>query len=142
MLNRLLQKLKTEVPRTDPAAQQRLAAAVLLFEMARADYDQQPSERAALREGLIRDFNVPEATADALVNQAETRAKDAVSLHDFVKTLNATMDLEGKRDLLQLLWKVAFADGKIDPHEEHLLRRLADLLHLSHADFIRGKLAN
>ena len=142
MLNRLLQKLKTEAPRTDPAAQQRLAAAVLLFEMARADYEQQPSEHDALRDGLIKDFGVPEATVDALLAQAEVRARHSVSLYEFVTMLNATMDLEGKRALLQLLWKVAFADGKIDPHEEHLLRRLADLLHLSHADFIRGKLAN
>jgi len=140
MLGRLLQKLKVEAPRSDPAEQQRLAAAVLLFEMARADFDHQPSERATLRDGLIREFGVPEATVDALLNQAEARAKDAVSLYEFVQALNKTMSVEKKRELLQLLWKVAYADGRVDPHEEALLRRLTDLLHLSHADFIRGKL--
>lgn len=142
MLARLLKKLKDEPRRTDPQAAARLAAAVLLLEVARADYDQQPAERAALRAGLIRDFGVAEATVDALLAQAEQRAKDSVSLFEFVQTLNATMDIERKRELLQLLWKVAYADGRIDAQEEHLLRRLADLLHLSHADFIRGKLAN
>ena len=62
------------------------------------------------------------------------------SLYDFVKTLNDTMAPDAKRGLLRLLWDVAHADGHVDPHEEHLIRQLADLLHLSHADFIRGKL--
>ena len=143
MFDRLLQRLKADPrPHDDPAARERLAAAVLLFEMARADYDHQPSEHAALRDGLIRDFGVPEATVDALLAQAEQRARNSVSLYEFVTALNATMDFGKKRELLRLMWKVAYADGRIDPHEEHLLRKIADLLGLSHADFIRGKLAN
>lgn len=142
MLSRLLQKLKAEPARTDPEAERQLAAAVLLLEIARADYDQQPAELEALRAGLIGELGIPEATVDVLMKQADERAKKAVSLFDFVKALNAAMDTEAKRGLLQLLWKVAYADGRIDAQEEHLLRRLADLLHLSHADFIRGKLAN
>ena len=117
-----------------------LAAAVLLLEIARADYAHHEAERAALRAGLAREFHVPEAALDALLDQAALRAKQSVSLYDFVKTLNETMAPEAKRGLLRLLWDVAHADGKVDPHEEHLIRQLADLLHLSHADFIRGKL--
>ena len=142
MLDRLLQKLKAEKRRPDPEGAQRLAAAVLLLEVARADHDAHPAEREVLREGLIRDFGVAETTADELLDQAGERAKQSVSLYDFVKTLNDTMSVEGKRALLALLWKVAYADGRIDAHEEHLLRRLADMLYLSHADFIAAKLAN
>jgi uncharacterized tellurite resistance protein B-like protein len=116
------------------------AAAVLLLEVARADYAHQPAERAVLRAGLAKEFGVPEAELDALLDQAELRAKESVSLFDFVQTLNRTMTADDKRALLRLLWDVAHADGHVDPHEEHLLRRIADLLHLSHADFIRGKL--
>ena len=119
----------------------RVATALLLIEVARADYAHAPIERAALREGLARELHVPEAVLDALLSKAEQRAQQSVSLFEFVQTLNRTMAQEQKQGLLNLLWQVAHADGRVDPQEEHLLRRIADLLHLSHADFIRGKLA-
>ena len=141
MFEHLRGLLKAQRPApASPEDEQRLAVAVLLLEIARADYEHQPAEHAALRTGLAREFKLPEAALDALLDQAELRAKQSVSLFDFVQTLNRTMSQDGKRALLHLLWEVAHADGKIDPHEEHLLRRIADLLHLSHADFIRGKL--
>ena len=138
-----LRGLLRETKRPEPTSvnEQRLAAAVLLLEVARADYEHLPAERVALRAGLAREFQVPEAALDALLNEAELRAKQSVSLFEFVQTLNRTMSVDDKRGLLQLLWQVAHSDGRVDPHEEHLLRRIADLLHLSHADFIRGKLA-
>ena len=123
-----------------PADERRLAAAVLLLEIARADYDHHEAELATLRDGLAREFGIEPGALDALLEQAELRAKQSVSLYDFVQTLNRSMSQDDKRGLLRLLWDVAHADGKVDPHEEHLLRRIADLLHLSHADFIRGKL--
>lgn len=137
-----LRGLLRDAPRPAPSShdEQRLAAAVLLLEVARADYAHEPAERAALRAGLAREFNVPESALDALLDEAELRAKQSVSLYEFVTTLNRTMTHDDKRGLLNLLWEVAHSDGKVDAHEEHLLRQLADLLHLSHADFIRGKL--
>ncbi|MGQ0586849.1 MAG: TerB family tellurite resistance protein [Gammaproteobacteria bacterium] len=131
---------RAQAPRRSAEEERRLAAAVLLLEVARADYRHAPAERAALRAGLARDFGVPEAALDALLDQAELRAKQSVSLFDFVQTLNRTLAPEDKRGLLRLLWDVAHADGKVDAHEEHLIRRLADLLHLPHADFIRARL--
>jgi uncharacterized tellurite resistance protein B-like protein len=68
-------------------------------------------------------------------------AREAVSLHGPVARLNAELDADGKRDLIHWLWRVAAADGRIDAHEEHLLRKLAELLFVPHADYIRGKLA-
>jgi uncharacterized tellurite resistance protein B-like protein len=141
MLETLLKRLKPESPPADPQEQHRLAAAVLLLEIARADYEHHGAERAALRDGLVREFGVPEATVDALLAQAEARAKASVSLFEFVQTLNRTQSAQDKARLVGLLWDVAHADGRVDPHEEHLLRRIADLLHVPHADFIRGKLA-
>lgn len=139
-LRDLLRKSVTDAYAQPDVDEHRLAAAVLLLEVARADYEHQGAERAALRAGLARDFAVPDAALDALLEQAELRAKQSVSLFDFVQTLNRALAVEQKRDLMRLLWQVAHADGRVDAHEEHLLRRLADLLHLSHADFIRGKL--
>ena len=143
MFEHLRSLLKDERKQTSgsPEAAQRIAAAVLLLEVARADYEHQPAEVEALRTGLSREFAVPEAALDSLLGEAAERAKHSVSLFDFVQTLNRSMSGDDKRRLLGLLWEVAHADGRIDPHEEHLLRRIADLLHLSHADFIRGKLS-
>lgn len=140
-LRQLLRESGARAPTASPADAQRLAAAVLLLEVARADYEHHGAEREVLRAGLAREFGIPEALLDALLDQAELRAKQSVSLFDFVQTLNRTMSQDQKRGLLHLLWQVAHADGRVDPHEEHLLRRIADLLHLSHADFIGGKLA-
>ena len=137
---RTLLKAERRQPGTSTADAQRLAAAVLLLEVARADYEHQPAEVETLRSGLAREFAVPEAALDSLLGEAAERAKQSVSLFEFVQTLNRSMSQDQKRALLTLLWRVAHADGRIDPHEEHLLRRIADLLHLSHADFIRGKL--
>lgn len=140
-LRKLLRETGARAPAASSADEQRLAAAVLLLEIARADYAHHPAERAALREALAREFQVPDAALDTLLEEAELRAKQSVSLFDFVQTLNRTMTPEDKRGLLHLMWEVAHSDGHVDPHEEHLLRQLADLLHLAHADFIRGKLA-
>ena len=139
-LRKLLRQSSERAAPSSAEDEQRLAAAVLLLEVARADYAHEPAERATLRAGLAREFKVPESALDALLGQAEQRAQHSVSLFDFVQTLNRTMAQEQKKGLLSLLWEVAHADGRVDPHEEHLLRRIADLLHLSHADFIRGKL--
>ena len=128
-------------PAATPAHERTLAAAVLVLEIARADYDRHEAELATLREGLAREFGIGAAALDALLAEAELRAKQSVSLYDFVQTLNRSMTQDDKRGLLRLLWDVAHADGRVDPQEEHLLRKIADLLHLSHADFIRGKLA-
>ena len=136
-----LLRQSARAPQRAPADERRLAAAVLLLEVARADYAHAPAERAALRDGLAREFGVPEDALDALLGEAELRAKHSVSLFDFVQTLNHSMAPDDKRALLQLLWDVAHADGHVDAHEEHLIRQLAELLHLPHADFIRGKLA-
>ena len=135
-----LRKLLKDAPAPARADEDRLAAAVLLLEVARADDAHHPLERATLRAGLAREFAVSEDALDALLDDAALRAKQSVSLFDFVQTLNRRLAPEKKRELLALLWDVAHADGVVDPHEEHLIRRLGDLLHLSHADFIRAKL--
>ncbi len=128
-----------DAPHPTKAEDRLRAAAVLLLELARADAEHHPAELATLRAGLASEFAVPEATLDALLADADAQAKASVSLFDFVQTLNRAMSQDEKRALLDLLWRVAYADGKIESNEEHLLRRLSDMLHLSHGDYIRAK---
>lgn len=132
-----------EAPRHSAASHEnavRLAAAVLLVELARADAAFDTGERAALERVLAARFGLGAEEAAELISEAERSADLSVSLHDHVTDLNRGFDYGEKRALLKMLWQVAYADGALHHHEEHLLRRLADLLHLPHEDFIRLKL--
>ncbi len=124
-----------------PAIDRHLAMAVLLLETARADFERSPQELTLIREQLAHAFGLEAAEADALIRRAADSAGAAVSLHDFVAALNAELDTAGKRELLVWLWQVALADGRIEPREEALIRQLADLLFVPHADFVRTRLA-
>lgn len=118
-----------------------LATAVLLHEMARADFDRQPVEIERLRSELAAHFALSAPAVDALLGNAEVHAAQAVSLHTYIAALNARLTPADKRPLMLMLWRVACADGRVDANEEHLLRRLADLLHVPHRDFIAAKMA-
>lgn len=118
----------------------RLAAAVLLVEMARADADHSGPEREVLRQELCQRFGLDAEEAQTLLQAAERSADESVSLHSFVADINTGFDYPQRQSVLKMLWQVAYADGRLHRHEEHLMRRFADLLHLSHADFIKLKL--
>lgn len=118
----------------------RLAAAILLVEMARADAQHSETERQALRLELEQRFGLKTEEAQALVTAAEQSADQSVSLHSYIDDINSGLDHPQKQSVLKMLWQVAYADGRLDRHEEHLMRRFADLLHLGHEDFIRLKL--
>ncbi len=125
----------------DPAAQRRLAAAVLLLEIARADFALAEPELATIRASLSAQFGLSEQAAGELLAAAEAEHADSTCLSPYVRVFNTQATREEKRELLAALWRVAHADGVLDQYEEHTMRRIADMLYLSHADFIRTKLA-
>ena len=117
-----------------------VATAALLVEMMRADYEIQPEEREAVLRALAAAFDdlSPEETRDLLA-RAEERADDATSLYEFTQHINRRLDHDQKAHVVELLWRVAYADGDLDKYEEHLVRRIADLIHVPHSVFIRMK---
>jgi uncharacterized tellurite resistance protein B-like protein len=117
-----------------------LAIASLLVELARADFSESETELDAIRHVLGRRFGVNEETVDDLISRAMHRADRAVSLHEFTHRLNTELPHEDKLAIIEMLWEVSHADGRIDKHEEHLVRRVAGLLHISDRDRIRLKL--
>lgn len=129
-----------EGPQADPHPPRDVAIAVLLLECARADFDKQPAELDAIRSALRAQFDLDDAEVDRLMGEAAQTASSAVSLHGPVSRLNSELTPDEKRALMQWMWKVAAVDGRVDPHEEHLLRKVADLLYISHADYVRAKL--
>lgn len=117
-----------------------VAIAALLVELTRSDFAESPAEIDAIRHILGRRFAINEVAADELIARATQRADRAVSLHEFTHRLNTDLPEADKLSIVEMLWEVSHADGRIDKHEEHLIRRIAGLLHVSDRDRIRLKL--
>jgi uncharacterized tellurite resistance protein B-like protein len=117
----------------------RLAVAALLLEVGESDYQDHPAEREAVIDAVKNHFGLEHAEADGLIELAETERAEATDYFQFTSLINRTYDLEQKRRVLEILWRVAFADNELHKYEEHLIRRLAELLHLPHRDFIAAK---
>lgn len=116
-----------------------LAAAALLLEVARADHDAHPAEEQAVIEAIRAAYPLSEEEVASLLAAAGDQVEDAVSLHEFTRVLNDRLDETQKQILLEDLWRVARADGHLDKYEEYMIRKIADLLYVSHRDFIRAK---
>ena len=142
MLQKFLQKIGLEqLPEaTNEEKTAQYAAAVLLIEMTEADMEVEPSERDAVREALRSTFQLDSDTIEELVRAAQTRKNDDVSYYPHVETINELCSGEEKIEIVRHMWKVAYADGQLDKYEEHYLRQLCRLIHVSHQHFIRTKL--
>ncbi|CAN5847803.1 TerB family tellurite resistance protein [soil metagenome] len=125
---------------TDKAHALNLATAALLVEISRADNHVSDSERAAMIEALRKSFGLDELEAQELVQLADRAADQAVSLTEFTRLLNQNLTQEDRVSIVQSLWQVANADTDIDKYEEYYVRKIADLLYVSHSEFIRTKL--
>jgi uncharacterized tellurite resistance protein B-like protein len=117
-----------------------VATAALLIELARSDFSESAEEKLAVRHLLQRRFNLSEQQLDRLIADAEQRVNHAVSLHEFTHRLNRELSEADKLAVIEMLWRVSHADGHVDKHEEHLVARIAGLLHVSDRDRIRMKL--
>ena len=122
------------------AHRQRLAAAALLVETARADFTQDASEQKALEELLSRTLELDDSEVHALVEAAAERVDEATSLYEFTRVINDHYSARQKLQLISDMWAVAYADGNLDKYEEHLIRRVAELTYVPHQDYIRAKL--
>ncbi|MDR3416296.1 MAG: TerB family tellurite resistance protein [Nevskia sp.] len=141
MLDRLLGLLSGTAPAAREQPSEQLSVALLLLELARADFEVPDVELAKIRDLLTQRYGLDAAQAGALFERARAAGQETVSLYDYVQTLNTRLDPAGKRGLMEMLWQVAYADGRLDKYEEHLLRKLAGLLYVSDDDYIRTKLS-
>lgn len=134
---------------TAPAAQPRaadrqhtvqLATAVLLVEVVKADPATGPGEQAALFAALKATFALSPDELARLVELAEASAKGLYDYHRFPSTLNERFTQEQKIQVVEAMWQIAFADGHLDVHENHLISKVAGLLHVTHGEYIAAKL--
>ena len=118
----------------------RLAAAALLVEVVSSDDEFSEAERAAVIESAGRKFGLEEAESRQLVQLAEAEAKDAHDLFQFTSQINQAFSAEQKLRLIEELWRVAYSDDVLHRYEEHVIRKVADLIHVPHSAFIAAKL--
>jgi len=117
----------------------RVATAVLLVEIARADFVVEPAERQRLRQLLEQEFQLTEIELEALLEEAEADADRLVSIQHITRLLNEHYDHAMKRRVVEMMWHLVYADGEKSHYEEHLIRQVADLLYLSQGEFIQAR---
>ena len=117
-----------------------LAVAALLVEVLRADFDVAPAERQQVMASVSALLGLGSDATRELVEEAERHIDRSHDLYQFTSQVNRTFSEAEKVGLLEALWRVADADLMVHKYEEHLIRRVADLLHVRHSDFIAAKL--
>lgn len=117
-----------------------LASAALLIELSKADFDQDDTELKTIRSLLAKEHDISHEEIDELMALAEEQFEDDNAYHPYTSLINQHFTQEQKVRLLETLWKVAIADGKISKYEDHLIRKISELIYVPHRDFIRSKL--
>lgn len=117
----------------------RIATAALLVEVTRADFHVELSERRAVISAMQEMFGLNRQETDELVALAEEEVDTSVSLYQFTELVDREFSQEQKARVIEMMWRVAFADLNKDHNEEYLVRKVADLLHVPHSTFIRTR---
>lgn len=116
-----------------------LAAAALLVEIMNADNELTDNEAQSIQKILYDTLFIPMDVAAELLASAKAHVYDANDLFQFTNVINSHYSYEEKVSLIESLWKVAYSDQQLDKYEEHMIRRIADLLYVSHSDFIQTR---
>jgi uncharacterized tellurite resistance protein B-like protein len=126
-------------PETELTSPDQLATAALLIEVMVIDGDLDDQEMQSIAGTLSNMLHLSKEQIDQLIELSKEEVADATSLYQFTKEINEHFDIEKKLSLMTAMWRVAFADGHLDKYEENIIRRVADLLHIRHSEYIRCK---
>jgi len=116
-----------------------LAACALMVEVAAIDEHFSELELRALGQEMQRQFLLPADRVNALIERARGEQDRAASLHQFTQLVNDNCDTNEKFELMVGMWRIAFADDQLDKYEEYMVRKVSELIYISHSDFIRSK---
>ena len=131
---------KEEIEEESDLSQLNNACAALLIEIAFADKEFDETEKISLKQTLIETYYIEDNEIDEIIKDAENTVSESTSLYGYTRIVNDEFEYKDKLSLLRNLWKVAYADGNLDKYEEHLIRKISDLVHISHSDYINIKL--
>ncbi len=140
MLKQIKKLIGSLADSSSPALAQedyKLAGAALLVHATLADGHADPQEMKKLRHLLHDHYNIDEQGLDEFIALARQREKEAIDLYRFTRLLTRHLDETGRMEMVEMLWEIAFADGVIHEYENHLVWRVAELLHVTTRDRVR-----
>lgn len=143
ILQDLFDALKPDTPGSHPQEEQRalrLATAVMLVEVMRAEPGRHPDKRAAVLAALREDFELSVDEAERLTELAQTTAAHANDLFTFTERINAHFDMPHKLRMIEQMWRVAYANGRLGDYERHVMWRVADLLHIPQGAYVLARI--
>ena len=117
----------------------KLATAALLIEMMQQDHRVHAEEKQQVKTSLMKKFSLTKEEADNLFKLAEAEAHEATDFYQFTSLINQHYTQQQKIKVIEYLWSIAYADQHLDAYEEHMVRRIADLIYVSHKDFLQTK---
>jgi uncharacterized tellurite resistance protein B-like protein len=117
-----------------------LATAALLVEVVRGDGRIAATERDAMLAAVGAKFGLAAGEAAALIDLAEQETRLASDYYQFTSLINRSFSPDEKLRVIELMWRVAYADAALSAHEQHVLRKVAELLHVPHGDYIAAKM--
>jgi uncharacterized tellurite resistance protein B-like protein len=123
----------------DPEHVLRLAVGALLLEMTHMDGEVRPEQREAVENAVRTSFDLTDEETAELLALAEAERAESTDYFQFTSLINGSYTPEQKTQLVETLWRVAYADDALHAHEEHLVRKVADLLYVPHGAFIAAK---
>ncbi len=143
MLAQLLDKIRNRDASTEAPGDNLvpIAAATLLMEVAWADHDIADEELQIIRSALAAQFALASEVINDIIEESREHHDESVGLHRFTRTINDAWEEPQKFELVRKLWELALADESLDRFEEHMIRKIAELLYVSHPRFIEAKLA-
>lgn len=116
-----------------------LTCIALLIELAKVDQTIDERELDIIRDVANKEFNIACEKIDEIIELAKEEAEQSTSLYQFTDLVNSHYSDDMKYQLVLAMWKVAFADGEIDKYEEHLIRKISDLIYVPHVKFMEAK---
>ena len=117
-----------------------LSICVLLIEVSKSDDDYDDSEKEKIIDLLKKQFSLNDDQIDILMMMADKKNDEIVSLHELTASLNKEYTYSEKKNVIKMLWDIAYSDGRIDKYEDYTIRKISDLLYIKHSDFIKAKL--
>ena len=137
--NKLTKKEEEEAP-SSAMSRVDLTCAALLVEVMNSDHELDEREHQEFMAVLQQSYNIAESDLEELTQLAKDEAFEATSLYEFTKLINDSYDYEQKVELIENMWRIAFSDKRLDKYEDHLIRKVSELIYVSHSDFIKTKL--
>jgi uncharacterized tellurite resistance protein B-like protein len=117
-----------------------VATAALLIEIAKADGNFSNEERNRIIDLMRTDFNLDDECVNELLELSEQKVKDSISVYEFSSIINESFTQHEKLGLIKNLWRIIYEDGKLDSHEDRMIKIIGSTMNLDHKDIIAAKL--